>query len=469
MAEQLTVLIADDDNKHRDMLATLLSDWGYGVLMAADGATAVNICEGAKGSSVRPDLVLMDVRMPKMDGMEAMRKIRKARPDLPVIIMTAYSEIPDAVGAIRDGAYDYLTKPLDFCNLEKTLANAATQIAVKTKKTDGATTNKTSQMLGESPAMRELGQLIEKIAPSEATVLVSGESGTGKELAARAIHDASRHAAGPFLAVNCGALTESLLASELFGHEKGAFTGADKKNPGLFLEAGDGSIFLDEIGEMTPSMQVKLLRVLQEREVMSVGGKKPQPVRCRIIAATNRNLAEEVEKGLFRQDLYYRLNVVTVNMPPLRDRVEDIPILAMEFAGKFARVNDRPFSGITSAAMKRLVGYAWPGNVRELENVMERAIILMTGEYMDERVLPDRIAAHSARPDRDMLSSAGDISEQGGGDIPTLEEVERRVILKTLERLGNNKTEAARALGITRKTLHARLNRYRKDGNEIDE
>jgi len=319
-------------------------------------------------------------------------------------------------------------------------------------------------LLGASPAMLELERMLVTVAPSEATLLITGESGTGKELAARAAHQFSRRAGGPFVAINCGAFTESLLASELFGYEKGAFTGADKKHDGLFRQACGGTIFLDEVGEMPLSMQVRLLRVIQEREVLRVGGTKPEPIDCRVIAATNRDLAVEVEKGTFREDLYYRLNVVSIAMPPLRERIGDVPILAEHFASRFAKMNGKRFLGISADAVAMLNKWKWPGNVRELENAMERAIILMPGEYIGERELPERMqaargTAFTKAAFQRFENQRCDVSKQW----PTLEAVEKQVILETLKRLDNNKTEAAKALGITRKTLYAKLNKYREE------
>lgn len=462
------ILVADDDTRHREIVSTLLKESGYDTVCASDGEEAVRYGLMDKKA---PDLALLDMRMPRGNGLEAMLEIKAKRPDLPVIIMTAYSEIEAAVDAIRKGAYDYLTKPLEYPKLEVAVRNALVQSGLERENASLAASlearDSRYELLGNSPAMRDLDALIKTIAPSEANILINGESGTGKELAARSIHKASRRASGPFVAINCGALTESILASELFGHEKGAFTGADRKHPGLFLEATGGSIFLDEIGEMPLSMQVKLLRVLQEKEVLSVGGKKPSKIDCRIIAATNRDLAEEIKKGTFREDLYYRLNVVSVTLPPLRDRKEDIPLLAQDFAQRLAKANHKNYLGITPDAMNILTAWKWPGNVRELENVMERAIILMPGEQIGRRELPERIIqAMSGGADKkdahDTDYDRGCESFSSGGATPTLEDIERMVIMQTLQKVGNNKTEAARLLGITRKTLHARLNRYRE-------
>ncbi|WP_304473133.1 sigma-54 dependent transcriptional regulator [uncultured Desulfovibrio sp.] len=457
--KKLTILVADDDATHREMLGTLLHEWGYAVGEAVDGEQAVALCREQSF-----DLALMDVRMPQKTGLEALKDIKAHNPALPVLIMTAFSDVAAAVEAIKAGAYDYLTKPLDFEKLKVVLRNVFAHVGLIEKNASLsrslAATEARSDMVGRGAAMSALWEMIRTIAPTDATVLITGESGTGKELVARAVHAASRRAQGPFVAVNCAALTESLLASELFGHEKGAFTGADKKHEGHFLKADGGTIFLDEIGEMPLSMQVKLLRVIQEREVLSVGGNRAEPVDVRIVAATNRDLAREVDAGNFRQDLYYRLNVVSLALPPLRQRADDIPLLAQHFMNRFAAKNNKRIKGFTPGAMDRLVRYAWPGNVRELENVIERASILLLGEHISERELPERLKA----PEQG--EALDDILES---DCLTLDDVERAVILKTLTRFGGNKTEAARALGITRKTLHARLNKYQSGRDHSEE
>lgn len=458
MKKTLTILVADDDATHREVLRTLLEEWGYAVREAVDGEHAVALCREQSF-----DLVLMDVRMPKKSGLEALKEIKVHNPAVPVLIMTAFSDVAAAVEAIKSGAYDYLTKPLDFEKLKVVLRNVFAHVGLirenATLSRSLAATEAQTGMVGRSESMRALWEMVRTIAPTDATVLITGESGTGKELVAKAVHAAGRRARGPFVAVNCAALTESLLASELFGHEKGAFTGADKKHEGHFLKADGGTIFLDEIGEMPLSMQVKLLRVIQEREVLSVGGNKAVPVDVRIIAATNRDLAREVAAGTFREDLYYRLNVVTLALPPLRERADDIPLLAQYFMARFADKNNKKIKGFTPGAMDRLVRYAWPGNVRELENVIERASILLLGEHISERELPERFAPARGDALTDVLTT----------DCPTLEDVERAVILKTLKRFGGNKTEAAKALGITRKTLHAKLSKYQSAQEDAPE
>lgn len=438
------LLLAEDDASHRKMLRTLLSEWGYDIREAANGQEAVSECLRRP----TPDLALMDVRMPQMTGLEALPNLLAQSPKMPVILMTAFSDLEAAVRAIRIGAWDYVAKPLDFAKLKNTLALALQQSPQPNE------SNPKFPLLGKSDAIQSIAHLVEKVGPTEATVLITGESGTGKELAARAVHNASKRSHSQFIAINCGAFGESLLTSELFGHERGAFTGADRKHEGIFVKAAGGTIFLDEVGEMPLNMQVKLLRVLQEREVLPVGASRPIPIDCRVIAATNKDLSEAVATGEFREDLFYRLNVVTLSMPPLRNRDGDIALLAKHFAKRFAQENSKSFLGITPQAIQSLEHWHWPGNVRELINVMERAIILMSGEYIGERELPEHMQ-------QEALSAASHSpNSKNNCSLPTLEEVEKQVILETLRRLNNNKTETAKALGITRKTLHAKLNRY---------
>ncbi len=449
MAKQrLTILVVDDNDGHRDMLCTLLDDWGYGVVAAGDGEAAVEACRE------RPfDLVLMDVRMPKKSGLEALEEIKAFNPAIPILIMTAFSDIEAAVAAIKAGAYDYLTKPLDFEKLRVSLRNviAYTSLQQENSNLRGSlsTVLGAEGIIGQSEPMRQVLSMVRTIAPSDATVLITGESGTGKELIAKAIHRSSSRAEGPYVAFNCAAITESLMESELFGHEKGAFTGADRRREGRFAQADKGTLFLDEIGEMPLLMQAKLLRVIQEREVQPVGSDKILHIDVRIIAATNRDLAEEVSRGRFREDLFYRLNVVTLDLPPLRDRPEDIAPLAQHFLERFAEKNGKQVKGFTPAAMDKLIRYGWPGNVRELENVIERAVVLLLGERVSERELPAHIAA---------VSSGGESATAPDG--ATLRELERAAIMQTLTRTGGNKSEAAKILGITRKTLHTKLQQY---------
>lgn len=446
--KESTILVVDDDSSHRYMLCSMLEKWGWQAEEANDGVVAVRAVEKRAY-----DAVLMDVRMAKMDGHTAFRRIHGIRPELPVVIMTAYSTVDDAVGAIRQGAHDYLTKPLDFDRLRLALERAVDLRQVNTQQNEegGKEVSLDTALLGHSPAMLDLLEMISYVAPTEATVLISGESGTGKELVADTLHRNSERREHSFVTVNCAALAEGVLESELFGHEKGAFTGADRRREGKFVQADGGTLFLDEIGETTPAMQVKLLRILQERELQRVGGSETVKVDVRIIAATNRNLEEEVAAGNFREDLYYRLNVVMLPVPPLRQRNGDVALLANHFAKKYAEKNRRILDRITPACMAKLLAYSWPGNVRELENAMERGVILMRGTELTEKSLPltlqqQPVAAFVAR-----------------NDGATLYEAEKRLVHKTLEETGGNKSEAARRLGITRKTLQNKLHKYRAE------
>lgn len=444
--KKITLLVVDDDVSHRNTLAMLLKDWGYNVAAAQDGETAMAMCRDTPF-----DLVLMDVRMSGISGIEALQNIRKFNPAIPVIIMTAYSGVDTAKEALKSGAYDYLVKPLDFDELkhalEKALDHATLREEVRVLKKERACAFDSLNFIGQSEPMRKILEVVASVAQSEATILITGQSGTGKEIVAKMIHVNSQRRDGPFVAVNCAALTESLLESELFGHEKGAFTGAEKCREGRFLAANKGTIFLDEIGEIPMVMQAKLLRALQEREIQRVGGDRPIKVDVRILAATNRSLQEEVAQGRFREDLYYRLNVVSLNLPQLRERPEDIPLLAAHFLKGFAARNGKTVKGFTPAAMDKLVKYAWPGNVRELENTVERAVVLLMGEYVSERELPPNIVGASS-VNREL---AHDFSAM------TLDEIERVIVAETLQKAGGNKSEAARRLGITRKTLSSKM------------
>jgi two-component system response regulator HydG len=447
----ITILVVDDDQVHRFTLCSLIKEWGWRCVEADDGVTAV-----AAVAENPYDAVLMDVRMAKMDGREAFTRIQALQPALPVIIMTAYSSVDDAVEAIQQGAHDYLTKPLDFDRLRLALMRAVDHQQVVSRKQQPAVERGMleTSIIGSSPPMQELLEMVGYVAPTEATVLIYGESGTGKELVAEALHRNSERRNQPFIKVNCAALAEGLLESELFGHEKGAFTGAEKRREGKFVQADGGTLFLDEIGETSQAMQVKLLRVLQEQELQRVGGEETIKVDVRIIAATNRNLEEEVKGNAFREDLYYRLNVVMITVPPLRAREADIPQLVGHFARKFAEKNRRVLDRVTSECMELLTAYSWPGNVRELENAIERGIILMRGTELTEKSLPLAIQKQTAKQSEKQATIVDDI-ESG-----SLFAAEKQLILKTLEETGGNKSEAARRLGITRKTLLNKLNRY---------
>jgi two-component system response regulator HydG len=392
----------------------------------------------------------------EVSGLEALSEIKSFNPAIPIIIMTAYSSVETAVEALKKGAYDYLSKPLDFDELELAIGRAMDHTRLKVenralRETLGAGFN-TGDIVGRSRVMVELLETVALVAPTEATVLITGESGTGKQLIASAIHLNSPRREKPFIQLNCAAITETLLESELFGHERGAFTGADRRKEGRFRLANRGSMFLDEISEMSVAMQAKLLRVLQEKEIQRVGGEEVLRVDVRVMAATNRDLKAEIEGGRFREDLYYRLNVVTLAVPALRERREDIPLLAQHFLDSFAEKNRKQIKGFTPQAMDRLVRYHWPGNVRELMNAVERGVILCRGDYVAEMDFPlsvSDVSASEQEPAREELLA----------DLP-LEEVEKVTILKTLESAGGNKSETARRLGITRRTLHKKLKKY---------
>ncbi|RLC02080.1 MAG: two-component system response regulator [Deltaproteobacteria bacterium] len=444
------ILVVDDDAAHGRMLKLLMADWGFDVYLADDGTTGVEMVKEQPF-----DMILMDMKMVKMSGMEALQLIKMYNPSLPVVIMTAYSSVQTAIKALKIGAYDYLTKPLDFDKLKLTIDRLFERISLKTENRDLKTRLKEKSLahdiIGKSPAILSLLDTIHMVAPTDANVLVMGESGTGKELVSSAIHFNSSRKDQPYVRINCAAITETLLESELFGHEKGSFTGADKKRKGRFLLADKGSILLDEIGEMSIGMQVKLLRVIQEKEITPVGSDQNIKTDVRIIAATNKDLKKLSEKGGFRQDLYYRLNVVSVEIPPLRERKEDIPTLALHFLELFSQKNKRDIKGFSPDAMDAMIRYEWEGNVRELMNCVERGVVLARSDYISIEDLAFIKAQIADKMD----------VETGFGNI-RLSQIEEKAILSTLESAGGNKSEASRRLGITRKTLLKKLKQYGK-------
>ncbi len=452
------VLVVDDDPAHRLMITTLLEEWGYRTRDAEDGKKALDFI---RANPV--DLILMDMRMPEMDGIEATRQIHGHNPAIRIVIMTAYSSIPTAVEALKAGAFDYVTKPIDFealrLSMERALEHTRLLQENETLRRQLAQFQ-IPEILGGSPAMRRLMDMIGLVAPSEATVLITGESGTGKGLVARAIHANSQRRGKSLVEVNCAAIPETLIESELFGHEKGAFSGADRQRRGRFSMADQGTLFLDEVGELPLSMQAKLLSVLQQGHIQRVGSDVSIPVDVRVLAATNRNLPQMIAGGAFREDLYYRLNVVALEVPPLRERIEDIPVLVGHFQAHFAEKNKKIVKGFTPQAMDHLLRYSWPGNVRELENAVERAVILLRGEYITERELP--LSLRQPAPGEGTRKE-----EREGADLPegesTLAELERQQVLRVLEESGGNKSEAARRLGITRRTLKLKLKKYEEE------
>ena len=448
------ILVVDDDPGHLVSVKTIIRSWGYGVEIAEDGSVAVDMVK-----STPMDLILMDVRMTQMGGIEALRQIKVYNPTIPVIIMTAYSSVDSAVEAIKSGAYEYLIKPLDFEVLKLTIERASEHAGLKEEnralKEHLQSDYDIANIIGRSQPMKKLIEMMSMIAPSEATVLITGDSGTGKELIARSLHFNSPRKDKPLVVVNCAAITETLLESELFGHEKGSFTGADKRREGRFMQAASGTIFLDEIGETSSTMQAKLLRVLQEKEIQRVGGEETLKVDVRIVAATNRDLEKEVAEGNFREDLFYRLNVMPLNVPPLKERREDVPLLAQHFLTKFSDKNRKAIKGFVPLAMDMLVNYDWPGNVRELENAIERAVILATGEHITESQLPLNIIEQYEDLE---IRPTGTTQILDG--THSLEDIEKEAILAALNGSNGNKAEAARRLGVTRKTLHNKLKSY---------
>jgi two-component system, NtrC family, response regulator HydG len=446
-----SILVVDDDLAHRLMLKKLLGGWGYDVFEADDGQAAI---EAVRNRSF--DLILMDIRMLKVSGIEALEQIKIINPAIPVIIMTAYASVETAVNALKKGAYDYLTKPLDFDELKIVITRVTEHSHLKKeneylRERLGEKFDR-QKIIGRSGAMVKLLETVEQVAATQATILITGESGTGKEMIANALHYNSPRREQPFIKINCAALTESLLESELFGHEKGAFTGADRRREGKFQQADGGSLFLDEVSEMSQAMQVKLLRVLQERELTRVGGSEVLKVDVRVIAASNKDLKKELEEKRFREDLFYRLNVIALHVPSLRERREDIPLLAQHFLQMFAEKNSKSIKGFTPQAMEKLVKYPFPGNVRELMNAVERAVVLSRAEYVDAEELALVMADGTVADESDKIS-------RPAANLP-LEEVEKRSILEALDACKGNKSEAARRLGITRKTLRKKLDKY---------
>jgi DNA-binding NtrC family response regulator len=445
------VLIVEDDPATRSGLAELVQAWGFQTDEAPDGEEAMR-----KVTTFRPAIVVSDLVMPRMGGLELLHALRDQLSDITFILLTAQGTVESAVEAIKDGAYDYLSKPVDPQRLQILLQKAVerqeTLREVKHLRRQLREQGSFGRIIGNSAGIRGVYRVIEQAAPTNASVLIWGESGTGKELIAQTIHELSPRAAHPFVAINCAAIPETLLESEIFGHEKGAFTGAHDRRTGVFELAHRGTLFLDEIAEMMPATQVKLLRVLQERTFRRLGGRQEVPVDVRVIAATNVNPGEAVKSGKLREDLYYRLNVFAVELPPLRMRRDDIPLLVQSFLNEFNKGNNKTIRGVDQDAMYVLERYPWPGNIRELRNVIERATILAESEFIEHRHLPPTLVERGEEALPTMTISPG----------TTVDEAERRLILLTLEHTRNNKTRAAEILGISLKTLHNKLNRMKE-------
>ena len=450
------VLIVEDDALARKGLADLLTLWGYEAAVAADGVEALE-----RAAEQSPAVVVTDLVMPSMDGLTLLSALRADHPEAAVIMLTGQGSIDSAVQAMKDGAYDYLTKPLDPARLramlERAVDRAESVREVRRLRRELRHRGAFGRIVAGAPAMQQVTQQIEQVAPTDATVLVLGESGTGKELVARTIHDHSPRGRAPFVAVNCAAIPDTLLESEIFGHEKGSFTGATGRRPGCFELADGGTLFLDEIAEMNPATQVKFLRVLQDGRFRRVGGQAEIAVDVRVIAATNKNPAKALQDGMLREDLYYRIAVFSLTLPPLRERPEDLEELVRVLLEELQERHGREVRGVDEAALAVFRRYAWPGNVRELRNVLERAVIVCPGELIGVAHLPSPPAPAAASTEASGSQSADDVHLRVG---TTVDEAERRLILRTLAHAGNNKTRAAEILGISLKTLHNKLNRY---------
>jgi DNA-binding NtrC family response regulator len=452
------VLIVEDDAAARVGLEQLIRSWGFIAESASDGEEALE-----KVTTFRPAIVISDLVMPRMDGLALLRALPLQGADVTTLLLTAQGTVDTAVEAMKEGAYDYLTKPVDIQRLKILLGQIVERLEtmreVKALRRQLREHGTFGPLIGNSPEMRKIYQVVELAAPTSASVLITGESGTGKELVAQTIHQLSPRATFPFVAINCAAIPETLLESEIFGHEKGAFTGAADRRQGCFELADRGTLFLDEIGEMAPTLQVKLLRVLQERTFRRLGGRTEQSVDVRVIAATNINPVEAVQKGTLREDLYYRLNVFSLRLPTLRERREDLPLLVQAFINEFNARNHKAIAGLDQAAMRMVEHYAWPGNVRELRNVIERATILAPGPFIEVKHLPPAFTAEPPVPDPKKVAL---------GPGTTVEEAERQLIVMTLEHTLDNKTRAAEILGISLKTLHNKLNKLRLRPKKTD-
>lgn len=453
MSTQEKVLIVEDEENERSGLAELISAWGYRTDTARDGLDGLE-----KVAAWSPGIVVTDFKMPRMDGIELLQRIAEQPQQIVVVLLTAQGSIDVAVDAMKSGAYDFIQKPVDPARLKQILANAARQrgttLELEVTKRKLRDTGLFGQMVGGSRGMQEIFHLIEMVAPSTASVLITGESGTGKEMVARTIHEMSPRRSKPFVAINCSAIPETLIESEIFGHEKGAFTGALERRAGCFELAEEGTLLLDEIGEMPAGTQAKLLRVLEDRKLRRLGSKVETPVDVRVLAATNKVPEEAVAKGELRGDLYYRLNVFNIHMPPLREHKEDIPQLVESLLADMNAKHGRHVCGVSDGVLELFHGYNWPGNVREMRNALERAVIVCEGALIEQKHLPPNFGSGGLK----VSSSEGDGIRLEVGT--TVEQAEKMLILKTLAATNNNKTKAAEILGISLKTLHNKLKEY---------
>jgi two-component system response regulator HydG len=453
------VLVVDDEQETCDLLEMALVRHGFKVTTSSNAQRALELVAAQDF-----DVVLTDLSMPEMSGLDLCERVLGTRPNMPVVVITGQGSLETAIGAIRVGAYDFITKPVDpkllFLSVSRAIQHRRLQDEVKrlrqaVESGDGDAAN---IIVGQSAAMRKVYELISRVGESDASVLIHGETGTGKELIARGIHMRSRRKEGPFVAINCAAVPHSLLESELFGHARGAFTDAKAQRTGLFVQASGGTLFLDEIGELPLDVQPKLLRALQERKVRPVGANHEIPFDARIVAASNRNLEDEVYEKRFREDLYYRINVVKIDVPPLRERGGDVLHLSQHFLKQFAQRNDKPTLELSTTAAEKLMAYNWPGNVRELENCMEHAVALARFDQITVEDLPEKIRAYRAER---FVVAANDPTE-----IVTMDELERRYILRVLALVGGNKSRAAQVLGFDRRTLYRKLERYGAGGDQ---
>jgi nitrogen regulation protein NR(I) len=472
LTDRKQILVADDEPNLRRVLSAQLHRDGYEVIAVEDGQAALEAI-----AMHHVDVVITDLRMPRVDGMELLKQVTASHPDVPVIMITAHGTVDTAVEALKLGAFDYITKPFEQSELRNVVGKAARSRELSQRDL-GAETSEPGRyrLIGQSAPMSEVYQVIEKVADTPSTVLITGESGTGKELIARALHENSSRANKPFIRVNCAAIPRDLIESELFGYEKGAFTGAVTSKPGRFELAHDGTLFLDEIGEIPVNMQVKLLRAIQEQEFERVGGIKTIEVDVRLVAATNRDLQEEIRQGRFREDLYYRLNVVQVRLPPLRERTSDIPLLVDHFIRHFRGKLKKDVRGVTDAAMERLLSHPWPGNIRELENVIERCTLFCDEERIDVGDLPPemRVMSPTPAPSSPDARAPSDAPEAMDRPPPGLKEavreatsrIEREIIVRALKQTGGNVTHTARLLKISRKSLQTKMKELglREDG-----